>query len=103
MYNEIICDEKTGNEVVESFTDKSRRELERMENLIQNLLKLARLDAGTIELEKAVSSLQSFWKSVFGSFATRAAQEEKASPCDAVTALCCALIKHGSSRRSATS
>ncbi len=77
MYNEIICDEKTGNEVVESFTDKSRRELERMENLIQNLLKLARLDAGTIELEKAVFSLQSFLEKCIGSFATRAAQEGK--------------------------
>jgi signal transduction histidine kinase len=77
MYNEIICDEKTGNEVVESFTDKSRRELERMENLIQNLLKLARLDAGTIELEKAVFSLQSFLEKCIGSFATRAGQEGK--------------------------
>lgn len=77
MYNEIICDEKTGNEVVESFTDKSRRELERMENLVHNLLKLARLDAGTIELEKAVFSLQSFLEKCIGSFATRAAQEGK--------------------------
>ncbi len=77
MYNEIICDEKTGNQVVESFTDKSRRELERMGNLIQNLLKLARLDAGTIELEKAVFSLHSFLEKCIGSFATRAAQEGK--------------------------
>lgn len=77
MYNEIICDEKIGNEVVESFTDKSRRELERMGNLVQNLLKLARLDAGTIELEKDVFSLQSFLEKCIGSFATRAAQEGK--------------------------
>ncbi|TEB13804.1 Sensor protein SrrB [Pelotomaculum sp. FP] len=77
MYNEIIRDEKTGNEVVESFTDKSRRELERMESLIQNLLKLARLDAGTIELEKAVFSLHGFLEKCIGSFATRAEQEGK--------------------------
>jgi signal transduction histidine kinase len=77
MYNEIIRDEKTGNEVVESFTDKSRRELERMENLIQNLLKLARLDAGTIELEKVVLNLNGFLKRCIGSFATRAKQEGK--------------------------
>jgi signal transduction histidine kinase len=76
MYNEIICDEKTGNQVVESFTDKSRRELERMGNLIQNLLKLARLDAGPLSWKRPFSAAQ-FLEKCIGSFATRAAQEGK--------------------------
>ncbi len=77
MYNEIILEENTGNEVVESFTWKSRRELARMENLIQNLLKLTRLDAGTIELEKSVRNVSSFLKDCIAPFTTRSDQEEK--------------------------
>jgi len=77
MYNEIISDEKTGNEVVESFTLKNRRELERMETLIQSLLKLAKLDAGTIELEKNMHSLQNFLEKVLSGFRTRAELEGK--------------------------
>jgi signal transduction histidine kinase len=77
MYNEIIQDEKTGNEVVQSFTLKSRRELVRMEKLIQNLLKLTRLDAGTIELEKSVCNVYTFLKDCMAPFTTRAEQEGK--------------------------
>ncbi|MCL6613107.1 MAG: HAMP domain-containing histidine kinase [Firmicutes bacterium] len=77
MYLEIMRDEKTGNDVVESFIRKSRRELDRMENLIQNLLKLARLDAGTIELEKNTQNLQEFLADCLGAFLTRAGVEGK--------------------------
>ncbi|MEN6312641.1 MAG: HAMP domain-containing sensor histidine kinase [Clostridiaceae bacterium] len=78
MYNEIIQDEKTGNAVVDSFTSKSRRELVRMEVLIQNLLKLARLDAGSIEPEKSVNNLRRFLEEAIEGFRTRAELEDKA-------------------------
>lgn len=78
MYNEIILDEKTGNETVESFAVKSRRELTRMEKLIQNLLKLTRLDAGTIELERSVRNAGVFLEECMAPFTTRAEQEGKA-------------------------
>lgn len=77
MYNEIIIEENTGNEVVENFSFKSQRELSRMENLIQNLLKLARLDAGTIELEKRTHRLKGFLEKCIGAFITRAEREGK--------------------------
>lgn len=77
MYNEIIMGEKTGNEVVENFMVKSRDELLRMENLIQNLMKLARLDAGTIELEKSVHNLGEFFHKCLATFLTRAEVEGK--------------------------
>jgi signal transduction histidine kinase len=77
MYNEIIQDEKTGNEVVERFTGKSRRELARMEDLIQSLLKLARIDAGTIELEKGEHRLRDFLEDCFEPFLARAEREGK--------------------------
>ena len=77
MYNEIIQDENTCNDVVDSFTLKSRYELNRMENLIQNLLKLARLDAGAIELEKRNCKMSYFMKNAISSFRTRAKTENK--------------------------
>ena len=77
MYNEIIQDENTGNEVVGSFTQKSGNELNRMEDLIQNLLKLARLDAGAIELEQRNHNLKVFLESTISRFLTRAETEHK--------------------------
>ncbi|PKM78490.1 MAG: sensor histidine kinase [Firmicutes bacterium HGW-Firmicutes-15] len=82
MYNEIIQDENTGNEVVGSFTQKSSNELNRMENLIQNLLKLARLDVGTIEIEKRNHNLKDFLASTIGRFLTRAETERKSISLD---------------------
>lgn len=77
MYNEIMQDEKAGNDVVESFTLKSERELIRMETLIQNLLKLARLDADSISLEKKTQNLKEFLEETTKGFRTRADLEGK--------------------------
>lgn len=78
MYNEIIQDEKAGNPVVDSFILKSERELARMETLIQSLLKLARLDTGSIELEKKTQNLKEFLEEAIKSFRIRANLENKA-------------------------
>lgn len=52
MYMEIIGDEPENEEAVRCFSKKSMRSLERMEELIQSLLKMARLDTGNIVFEK---------------------------------------------------
>lgn len=78
MYNEIIQNEKVKNDVVDSFTIKSERELARIETLIQNLLKLARLDAGSIELERDTHNLSEFLEETIKGFITRAELEGKA-------------------------
>jgi signal transduction histidine kinase len=78
MYNEIMQAEKTAIDVVESFLTKSERELNRMEILIQNLLKLARLDVGAIELKKRKQNLKAFLDEVIKGFRTRAELEDKA-------------------------
>ncbi len=77
MYNEIIQNEQTGNKVVNEFASKSERELTRMEVLIQNLLKLARLDAGAIELEKGNHNVKEFLEEAIKGFDTRAELENK--------------------------
>lgn len=77
MYHEIILEEKHENPVVVCFLEKSNRELNRMAALIQNLLKLARLDAGTIALELSPHRLKDFLKDCAGSFQSRAEWEGK--------------------------
>ncbi len=77
MYNEIIQDEQSGNKVMDEFVSKSERELNRMEVLIQNLLKLARLDTGSIVLEKGNHNVKNFLEDAIKGFRTRAELEEK--------------------------
>ncbi|AFS77848.1 putative sensory transduction histidine kinase [Gottschalkia acidurici 9a] len=77
MYNEIIIDEKIENEVVHNFALKSDSELSRMESLIQSLLKLARLDAGTIELDRKNHNLKSSLEQLIKRFYTCAELENK--------------------------
>ncbi|RPJ48859.1 MAG: sensor histidine kinase, partial [Chloroflexi bacterium] len=77
MYNEIIRDENPENPMVVDFIHKSEHELLRMEYLIQNLLKLARLDAGAIVLNNRPLALPAFLEDTLGCFATRAAVEGK--------------------------
>lgn len=52
MYMEIITEEPGNEEAVKNFARKSTRSLERMEQLIRSLLKMARLDTGNIVFEK---------------------------------------------------
>ncbi|MGE4488149.1 MAG: sensor histidine kinase [Kiritimatiellales bacterium] len=77
MYHEIILEENPENPTVVCFLEKSKRELNRMEVLIQNLLKLARLDAGTIALESIPHKLKTFLEDCISVFRPRAALEGK--------------------------
>lgn len=90
MYNQIIINENTDNVVVDKFSLSNRRELERMETMIQNLLKIARFDAEAIELDKATYDLRSFLENVISGFLTRAELEKKtiSLQCESCTLLC---------------
>jgi signal transduction histidine kinase len=77
MYMEIMKEEKVDNEVVTGFLYKSENELERMGGLTANLLKLAKLDAGIIELNKAEHSINGIVEEAAGSLGTRMALEKK--------------------------
>ena len=52
MYMEIIKEEPQNEETIRIFSQKAMISLERMEHLIQSLLKMARLDTGNIVFEK---------------------------------------------------
>ncbi len=78
MYNEIVQGENESNEVIRDFLLKSENELERMRMLTASLLKLARLDAGVIELNRINQSLDAIISDVGQSFKARMDKENKA-------------------------
>lgn len=77
MYHEIIESHKDDAATVNSFTEKSQREIRRMEDVIYTLLKLARLDAGIIQMEKAPENLSVLMQDVLERFETWAEREHK--------------------------
>ncbi|MGI6649643.1 MAG: sensor histidine kinase [Bacillota bacterium] len=77
LYNEIMQSEKSGNENVLNFLTKSAQELERMQTLITNLLKLARLDAGMIELKLSPVVINDLLRQIAATFETRLQLEQK--------------------------
>ena len=77
MYHEIIESHKDDAAAVSSFTEKSQREIKRMEDVIYTLLKLARLDAGIIQMEKTPENLSVLMQDVLERFETWAEREHK--------------------------
>ena len=77
MYHEIIESHKDDAATVSSFTEKSQREIKRMEDVIYTLLKLARLDAEIIQMEKAPENLSVLMQDVLERFETWAEREHK--------------------------
>lgn len=54
IYNGILQQEAVDPETVKEFTSRSEQELDRIERLVQDLLTIARLDAGTMAWEKRI-------------------------------------------------
>ncbi|HBG7286558.1 sensor histidine kinase [Clostridioides difficile] len=77
MYNQILQEENHNSEIVEDFVQKSQNELERIESLIQNLLKITKIDSKTIILNKNSVNIKSLITKILYSFETRAEKEEK--------------------------
>lgn len=77
IYNGILQGEAEDPQAVRKFSDLSEQELERIETLVQNLLKIAKLDAGTIQFEKSEENVSEMMESIERHFSVRAAQEGK--------------------------
>ncbi|MDE6014677.1 MAG: HAMP domain-containing histidine kinase [Acetatifactor sp.] len=77
MYMEILTEEAGDPEAVRTFSQKSMRSLERMEQLIQSLLKMARLDTGNIVFEKTRCLVSEIAAQAVGELAERAKREQK--------------------------
>ncbi len=91
VYNGIMQEEAKNLPTINEFTVLSEQELDRIEMLVQNLLKITKLDAGTIMIEKAIENVSEMMDSIERHFSYRAEQEEKKiylSGDDTVTLLC---------------
>lgn len=77
MYQEIIKDESDNPGIVEEYAVKMRAALNRMEQLIQSMLKITRLDAGSIVFEKANYTLANVITNAINDLTTRAEKENK--------------------------
>ena len=77
IYNGIIQDEGKNSPVIQEFSLLSEQELDRIETLVQNLLKITKLDAGTIILEKSLEHVSELAENVKQHFMFRAQREGK--------------------------
>lgn len=91
IYNSLLQEEAGEKEAIKECAMMSERELDRIETLIQNMLKIAKLDAGFIVFEKSVENVADMMKDIELHFAYRAKQEQKEmvlSGADNITLLC---------------
>lgn len=77
IYNGLLQDEDVELSSVKKFADLSEQELDRIETLVQNLLKITKLDAGTMVMEKAEENVADMMRDIELHFAYRARQERK--------------------------
>lgn len=77
IYNGLLQDGDMEPGAVKEFADLSEQELDRIETLVQNLLKITKLDAGAIVLEKTTENVADMLRDVELHFAYRAKQEHK--------------------------
>ena len=77
IYNGLLQDEDIEVSSVKEFAGLSEQELDRIETLVQSLLKITRLDAGAIALEKNTENVADMMRDIELHFAYRARQEKK--------------------------
>lgn len=77
IYNGILQQETADAATVREFTSLSEQELDRIESLVQSLLKMARLDAGAITLERSPENVLDLLEHIKRQYSFRAEQEGK--------------------------
>ena len=77
IYNGIIQQDADDAQTIREFASLSEQELDRIETLVQNLLKITKLDAGTIVIDKAEHNISEMMGKIETQFAYRTEQEGK--------------------------
>ena len=91
IYNGIMLEETIDLPTIKEFTALFEQELDRLEILVQNLLKITKLDAGAIVIEKNIENVSEMMKCIERQFTYRTVLEEKKlyfSSDDSLTLLC---------------
>ena len=86
---DTICEQDFSG--IKELASLSEQELDRIETLVQNLLKITKLDAGSMVMEKSTESVADMMKDIELHFVYRAKQEKKEiilSGSDGVTLFC---------------
>lgn len=77
IYNGLLQDEAKDIATINEFAVKSEKEIERIETLVQNLLKITKLDAGAIIMKKAPENIANMINNIYQHFEFRANEEQK--------------------------
>ncbi len=77
IYNGLMQGEADENAQIQEFVSLSEQELDRMETLVKNLLKITRLDSGAVRFEKRWENLTDMMQEIQERFIWRARQERK--------------------------
>lgn len=77
IYNGILQGEAQDLPTIREFTELSEQELDRIEMLVQSLLKMTKLDAGMVILNRRPENIREIMETVKKHFAFRAGQEGK--------------------------
>lgn len=77
IYNGLLQGEAEELPTIREFATLSEKELDRIEMLVQNLLKIAKLDAGSIVFEKTSENVADMMNDIELHFLYRAKQEQK--------------------------
>ncbi|MEG2013270.1 MAG: HAMP domain-containing sensor histidine kinase [Anaerovoracaceae bacterium] len=91
IYNGLLQGEAEELPEIKEFASLSEKELDRIETLVQSLLKITKLDAGSIVIEKTCENLADMINEIELSFTYRAKQEQKEitlSGADDITLFC---------------
>lgn len=91
IYNGLLQGEAEQLPEMKEFASLSEKELDRIEMLVQSLLKITKLDAGSIIIQKAYENVADMINEIDLSFAYRAKQEQKEvilSGADNITLFC---------------
>ncbi len=77
IYNGLLQGESEELPAIQEFIALSEQELDRIETLVQNLLKITKLDAGSIVIERHTENVADMMRDIELHFAYRAKQEQK--------------------------
>ncbi|MDF2892745.1 MAG: integral rane sensor signal transduction histidine kinase [Clostridia bacterium] len=77
IYNGLLQDETEDIASMREFAIKSEKEIDRIEILVQNLLKITKLDAGSIIIEKSPENIADMINDIYQHFEFRSREEQK--------------------------
>ena len=77
IYNGLLLEEAADLPEIREFAALSEQELDRIETLVQNLLKITKLDSGTLVMEKAIENVSEMMEAIEKHFAFQADREGK--------------------------